>query len=98
MTRYIHVLLYSLVTLLIAVPSLDADDDFRVLRQQLDGYAKVIPGKRFLFPDAVVVQVCLLPAVYSSRRCCPQAFPCPTLLLYNCLRVQLFALPSGVVT
>ena len=28
-----------------------ATDDFSVLRQQLDGYAKVVPGKRFLFPD-----------------------------------------------
>lgn len=28
-----------------------ADDSFRVLRQQLDGYATVVPGKRFIFPN-----------------------------------------------
>ncbi|MGB1309700.1 MAG: lipocalin-like domain-containing protein [Leucothrix sp.] len=31
--------------------ALGAEDSFRVLRQQLDGYAKVVPGKRFVFPD-----------------------------------------------
>jgi len=41
--------------LLSAIPvsqlAFGADDSFRVLRQQLDGYAKVVPGKRFVFPD-----------------------------------------------
>ena len=32
-------------------PVFSADDSFRVLRQQLEGYAKVVPGKRFVFPD-----------------------------------------------
>lgn len=31
--------------------ALSADDSFRVLRQQLEGYAKVVPGKRFVFPN-----------------------------------------------
>ena len=38
--------------LFVAIPSsVVAEDSFRVLRQQLDGYAKVVPGKRFIFPD-----------------------------------------------
>ena len=49
--RYCLLYLCSLALVLSTTAQLDADDSFKVLRKQVEGYAKVIPGKRFVFPD-----------------------------------------------
>lgn len=51
MKHYLLVLFVSLSAIFASSLALSADDSFRVLRQQIDGYAKVVPGKRFVFPD-----------------------------------------------
>lgn len=42
-------MLLSLMLILSTI--VKAEDSFGVLRQQLEGYAKVVPGKQFVFPD-----------------------------------------------
>ena len=49
--KAIYRCLLSFALLVAIPPPVVAEDSFRVLRQQLDGYAKVVPGKRFIFPD-----------------------------------------------
>ena len=51
MGRCCLIFLCSFGMLLSSAGQLAADDSFKVLRKQVEGYAKVIPGKRFVFPD-----------------------------------------------
>jgi predicted secreted hydrolase len=51
MMRSLMRLLSALFLILSSTLVQSADDSFSVLRQQLDGYAKVVPGKRIVFPD-----------------------------------------------
>lgn len=51
MKRYLISLFILFSSLFNSSLAVSADDSFRVLRQQLDGYAQVVPGKRFVFPD-----------------------------------------------
>lgn len=40
-----------LVTSLLPISQSVANDTYQVLRQQVDGFAKVVPGRKFIFPD-----------------------------------------------
>ena len=51
MIRLLVVMLMLLPIIFISKVAISADDSFRVLRQQIEGYASVVPGKRFVFPD-----------------------------------------------
>ena len=51
MNRLFVVALCTLIFTFIGIFQLKADDSFSVLRKQLGGYAKVVPDKRFVFPN-----------------------------------------------
>lgn len=51
MSRYSLSLFCALTVALSGLTQLNADDSFKVLRKSVDGFAKVVPGKRFVFPD-----------------------------------------------
>jgi predicted secreted hydrolase len=51
MNRFLILMILLLPLILVSKATIADDDSFRVLRQQLDGYASVVPGKRFVFPD-----------------------------------------------
>ena len=51
MKRLLILIALILPTIFMSQAAISADDSFRVLRQQLEGYASVVPGKRFVFPD-----------------------------------------------
>jgi predicted secreted hydrolase len=51
MTKYFMLLALLFPVIFTSQSAISADDSFRVLRQQLEGYAAVTPGKRFVFPD-----------------------------------------------
>ena len=51
MTRFFILMVLLLPTIFMSKLAMGEEDSFRVLRQQLEGYASVVPGKRFVFPD-----------------------------------------------